>query len=207
MVEVAGTGTGAPLVQVIGPGASGTEVGGMAVRGYLALGILGATDVRLERLWVHDTGTRGLEIRNDLGPTSVTIRDSLIESTVEFAIYASGVDLSVERSVIRWTSPLADGTWGRAINAILGLSDLAPPHLRLQDSVVDGAHEVGVYLAGGDGSITTSVVRGVTAPIGNFIAGGVTATSRADRPATLSIADSAIEQNESLAAACWAASC
>lgn len=56
--------------------------------GHLRLGITGAndgvslsgsSDVLLDEVWIHDSASRGADVQNDLRPTSLALRRSLLE--------------------------------------------------------------------------------------------------------------------------------
>src|SRR5262245_43627725 len=115
-VEVVGTGAeiGALLILT---GAAATEVRNVAIRGG-AVGVVssGSLDVVLDRVWVHDNASRGVNVQGDLGPTGIALNASLVEDNNEFGFFLEGTDATVEASVIRTTQPV-QGLFGRGVNA------------------------------------------------------------------------------------------
>ena len=103
LVEVVG-GVVAPAAIEIGPGASGAEVRGLALRGG-ALGLLvhGAENVLLATLWVHDTAMPGIYLNGDTAATSVVLQDPLVEAAQDVGILMLGAQATVDRLVVRDT--------------------------------------------------------------------------------------------------------
>src|SRR5262245_56212645 len=114
-VEIVGTDpqSAAVSVQLV---AHGSEVGGLAIRGP-GLGVLvsGSEGVVLDRLHVHDTAWRGIDVESTLGTTSVKIAGSLVEGAHEAGILIMGSGASIEATSVRATLPLGS-SGGRGIS-------------------------------------------------------------------------------------------
>jgi hypothetical protein len=101
-VELRGQSMTEPAVQ-IESGADGASLRGLALRGpYMGIGIQGAAEVTIDSLWVHDTGASGIVVLE--GSFGVSIEETLIENTHLAGIKVSGVNVAIERSVVRATS-------------------------------------------------------------------------------------------------------
>ena len=103
LVEVVGTGGQDATVSLLHQVASGTEIHGLTIRGP-GLGILasGAQDLLLANIWLSENGGRAINIQEEpFGPTSLTVSDSLIESSGGVAAFAAGSSLRVVASELR----------------------------------------------------------------------------------------------------------
>jgi hypothetical protein len=198
-VEIVGS-TRFSAVVVLG-GASGTEVHDLAVSGgSLGLAVSGALDVVAERLWIHDTADRGLDVEDSLGPAAVMMRGSIIERGGGWNVFLLGASASIEASVVR-----AARAGGNPQGAGHGIGVQANPgtgqrgSLTLRGSVIEDNREAGVRALGADATIEASVVRR-TQPNGSQALGvGVFA----DRDATtaerahVAVAGSYVDQSHS----------
>lgn len=158
--ELVGDGSLLGTIEIQGL-ASGTEIHSVAVRGLTGVLVNGASDVLLDRLWVHGTSRRGVHLQRSLGTVIV---DSLIEQTREFGIIDIGGEVTVERTVVRATAPAATQIWGRGINVMdcnppEGCNPTARSTVTLRASVIEDNHEIGVHITGSDGLVEGSVVR------------------------------------------------
>ncbi len=164
-------GMGAELAAVdIRVGASGTEVGGIALLGAAAgLFLSGSEDVTFDRVWVHETASQGIHVEGALGPTSVSVVGSLVEQSNEIGLFLAGSDALVEGTVVRATLPRAsDQESGRGINIQLScFGGVCDPTTRanatLRGSLVEQNHDVGLFVTGSDVVVESTVVR-VTLP-------------------------------------------
>jgi hypothetical protein len=157
MVEVVGTAANAATLAVEFGNASASEIHGLAITG-LSIGIWarGSSGVVVDRVWVHDTMSVGLEVDID-GPTSVTVSASLFETTTEAGVLIVGSQATIESTVVRDTQPLADGTFGRGIEVDDDAKGRAGVILRA--SLLMQNHEDGVLVTGSDATIEATVVR------------------------------------------------
>lgn len=156
LVEIiGGAGWYAPIL--LGNGTSGSEVRDVAIRGssLSAITISGAEDVLIDRVWIHDVTGRGVNLQNDLGPTSARVTRSLVEMTSEIGVNLYASKLELERSVVRDTLPL-NGLFGVGIHAgdTGGTSDLV-----VRSSIVERNRDYGIHVMGSVATIESTVVR------------------------------------------------
>ena len=177
-VEIVGTGVEVSTVLIGHPGASVSELHGVAVTGpNTGVAVSGVDNVWLDRLWVHDTGNRGLAAQTDYGATALRVTDSLFEQCRELGVHVSASQVSLERSVVRATRPSAAQQGGRGINVQdcwpeTGCDSILRGSLSLSDSVVEHNHEVGIYVAGSDAVVDGAVVRSTVSQLSDGTGGG-----------------------------------
>ncbi len=159
-----------PAALCIGAGADGTEVRGVALSGNgLAVAVSGSEQVLFDRVWVHDAAGRGISAEAALGPTSLTVRGSLVEQNHQAGLFVMASEATIEGSVVRTTLPTApDQPFARGID-IQGAcveTDTGPvcdPAARatvtVVGSVVEQNHDVGLRVSGSDATVEASVVR------------------------------------------------
>jgi hypothetical protein len=190
LVEIRGAGgVGAVLIR---EGAAGTEVRDLAVSGpTIGLVASGATDVVFERVLVHGTGGRGIDIETTFGPVSATVRGSLVEGAAENGIFVLGAPVTIEASLIRDTVVTMGGA--RGINVQIGPA--APADVRLVGSVVEGVPDEAVRVWGSRLSVEASVIRdGVPLPDGTFGRGIDAYSDGAAGRASVTVTGSVIER-------------
>lgn len=166
LVAISGAGYDTAVIS-IRAGADGSLVRGVALTGAdHGVWLSGSQDVELESVWLHETTGRGVVADNSIGASSITIRSSLIELAVDVGAFIEGASVTMEDSVVRDTAPRpSTGILGRGINVQVecdptGCNAAAPAHAVIRRSVVLRNHDVGIFLAGADGTIEGSVVRG-----------------------------------------------
>ncbi|MBW2457401.1 MAG: hypothetical protein JRI68_23035 [Deltaproteobacteria bacterium] len=159
-----------PAAVCITDGASGTEVGGLAVRGAgMGVALSGSEGVLIDRARVYDNATLGINADSALGPTSLHIRGSLIEQNYGEGMFFQGALVTVDATVVRTTVPPAsDLSRGLGITMQLpcvaasgGLQcDLAARGtINVTRSVIEQNHGLGLLVIGSDATVDTSVVR------------------------------------------------
>jgi len=165
-VALAGTGPQDSAIVVGLDAASGTEVGGMAITGIRGAVFVSGVVVTFDRVWVRDSPLyAGVEISRNSGPTTVTLRDSLVENNHLLGIYAGGVELTVERSIVRGSLPSpSDMTMGRGLQiqppCSAGVCDVDTlSNAVIRASVIEKNHEAGVSVAASQVSIDGTVIR------------------------------------------------
>lgn len=164
-VEILGqpTPTGVPAVVLRGAGTTGSSVAGIAITGpAVALGLSGGTEVIFERLWVHDAADIGVDIEDPLGPTSATLRDSLVENSVGRGVLALGAAVAIDRSVVRGTSVGVNGLAHAVHATVSDYGATAPGVLTLSSSVVENNAGMGIFVVGSDALVDGSLVRNHT---------------------------------------------
>ena len=166
LVELVGSGN-APAAIAIRGDAEGSEVGGLAIRGGTpGIWLSGSQDLRLERLWVHDTASRGINAESAYGPTSVTIVGSLVEGSQYAGVTLAGVEALVEGTVVRGTLPgVTAPTGGFGVVAqiqcgYMGCDPTARTSATVRRAVIEQSHEEGVLVLGSDALVEGTVVRG-----------------------------------------------
>lgn len=160
-VELAGTTEGYAALFFYGPGATGSEVRGLALTGdKLGILIVGAEDVVVEQVWVHDALRHGISFEDALGPTSGTVRQALLEQNHETGVLVRASAVTIERVVVRGTLPnLGNQTGGQGIYSDANPETGAPATAIVRSSVVEDNHETGVSV-GSDATLEGLVVRG-----------------------------------------------
>jgi hypothetical protein len=160
LVSVVGTGLALGAIYVR-TGAASTEVHGVAITGAgngIVLG--GSENILVDRVWIHDTAVRGLHLQGTEGATSVTARDSLIERTQTYGVFVGGASATLERVVVRSTSPAADQTLGRGIYVQEDTDGLVPTTAVLHQVVLDDNTNQGLFVRGSEVTVDGLVVRG-----------------------------------------------
>lgn len=132
-------------------------------RGVYGLGVSGAEEVLLDRIWVHHTTRRALDLESLYGVTSATLANSLIEHSQEEAAWVVGAALTVERSVIRDSHPRADQLFGRGISAYCDQVDQSA-EIDVRSSVLERNIDAAIHVAGSSATVEGSVIRD-TAPL------------------------------------------
>lgn len=196
MVEIAGA--GGPAAITIAKGAHGTELRDIAVRGPDGgLLLSGSKDVVLDRVWIHDTGGRGVEVSDVLGETSLTVQRSLLENAREFGVIAVGVNLTLDAAVIRGTEPAVDQSFGRGLSVQINPGTERRAILSMKKSMVEANHEMGIFVLGSDASIDGSVVRDTKLAADQTFGRGITIRSDPDtkQRSTATVQASVIERN------------
>lgn len=157
MVEVVGI-DGEYASLYVGGGADGTEVVGLAFTGKIGVTVSDAAGVVLDRVWIHDVISRGLDVQNGDGPAQATLRDSLVEKNIQVGVLVSGVEATIERSLVRDTKS-AGPTFGRGVHVQRTPGKNARGNALVRGSVLEGNHEVGAFTEASDLTVEASVVR------------------------------------------------
>jgi hypothetical protein len=133
----------------------------------LGVSILGAdatieaTVVRSTLPAAEGTGGRGIDVF-DIGTNTranVTIRACVIEKNHYVGVYVEGSDATIEATVVRSTLPNAQGENGRGI-AVHDSSDTNErANVTVRACLIEQNQDVGVFVAGSDAAIETTVVR------------------------------------------------
>ncbi len=174
-VTIEATGSSAnycPLAAVcILTDADGTEIGGIALRSAgTGITMSGSRDVLIDRVRVHDNANFGIDASSELGPTSLVVRDTLIERNNFIGLFLAGAEATVSASVVRTTLPrLSDQMFGRGISMQLFCLD-TPTGLEcdpwawakasITRSLIEQNHDYGLLAAGSEVTLDSTVVRG-----------------------------------------------
>ncbi|MBW2458921.1 MAG: hypothetical protein JRI68_30765, partial [Deltaproteobacteria bacterium] len=119
------------------------EVGGLAVTGAgMGIIMMAVADVRVDRVWIHDTARRGLEAEDTFGPATMTVRGSLIEGVQLLGLSVFGASADVQDTVVRGTIPRSsDGSSGTGVAAFPGPDSGARTDLVLRNVLVELNHQ------------------------------------------------------------------
>jgi hypothetical protein len=127
--------------------------------------------------------------------SSVTVESCVVSHSFEYGIFASGSDAIIRASVIRATAPqLLTGLAGRGVGIQMTLETSREASVQLLGSLVEDNHEAGVFLAGGDLRMESTVVRN-TAPNAVGLFGDGIVLARIGAPTTGVVIGSLIEDN------------
>jgi hypothetical protein len=155
---------------IIGPLAGGSSVTGVSLTGE-GIGLLsvGALDVLVDRVYVHDNADRGIGVQIDVfDASSLLLRDSLVEGNAGSGVAAIEGTATIERTVVRDQDPYADGYYGRGITVQSPCAETGPgmpcvPGPRASGTVIgsliEGNREFGVQVDGADFVLEGSVIR------------------------------------------------
>jgi hypothetical protein len=141
---------------------------------------------------------RGVEVYSDVGPSSLTLEESLVASNREVGILLSAVKSSLDRSEVRDTLPmLADLRLGVGIKANQGT-------LTLKDSLVSRSRFIGVAIMGASATLERSAIRD-TREEQSTKEYGVGLSAEVDGTASVTLTDCAITKATAAGATLWGA--
>jgi hypothetical protein len=160
MVTIAGAGVQPMAVRVLGAKASGAEVRDIAITGMQAgMVVSGATGVLLERVWIHGALQEGLVVIDQLGPTSVALRGSLIDQNHRGGVVVWGAKATLEGTVVRATKPDAQGMFGTGLVIYYDPDTQERANVTVRGCLVEENHQIGVTISGADALIEATVIR------------------------------------------------
>ena len=145
-------------------GASDAALRDLSITGP-SIGIIvsGAERVVIDRVRVHDTGWRGIDVENVLGPAGAIVSRSLVESVGETGVYVLGGSLDVSETEVR----AVRATQGaRGVNAQLDLGLDLGSTLTLSRVYVHDVDETGLRALGSSVQADAVVIRDVQ-PVGS----------------------------------------
>jgi hypothetical protein len=189
LVEIRGSAATVAAV-FIQEGANGSAVRDLALTGPRAgLGTTGSLDVVVDRLWIHDTGERGISMEDTFGPTSLMVTGSLIESATGIGAFTLTAALTIERSVVRATQPTSARAGG------IGVQTGAT--LTLRSSLVELNHEDGIFISSSEALIESTVVRH-SQPNGELWGSGISIErdNATQTPSSATIRDTLVDGNQ-----------
>jgi hypothetical protein len=199
-VAIVGSSAGAVVVR---GGASGSHLSGVSVTGAaIGLVVTDATDVTAERIWAHDNAFRGIDVEDTLGPASLSLSDSLVESNHDAGVFVSGASVTLERSAVRGTLPdIPSQTHGEGVLAQTNPVTSGRAALAITDCVLEGNHSAGVEVLAGDVSIEASVIRNTLPQMSDGLGGrGIWVQGHLTQPivSTLRLGTSLVAQSGDL---------
>jgi hypothetical protein len=198
MVEIVGAGAQVGAIAV-GAGAAGTEIRGLAVRGSgTGIYVSGAAGVLVEDVWVHDTAGRGIAVQHDLGPSSMTVRNTLVERATDIGLHALGSEVAIEASVFRDTLENTNYSTGYGVVVQPSQADGSPGSASLQAVVLEQNRTAALLVVGSEASVEGSVIR-ATQPsdLSSRDGVGIIAMNEGASGSLLSVSGSALYQNHS----------
>ena len=151
---------GFPVALIVLDGADRTEVHDIGVVGRLeALALSGSTEVLFDRIWVHDTGRRGLNVEDALGPTSFVLSNSLFETMGDIGVAAAGASAVVESTTIRDSQSPGGELSGYGIAAQRNRNTGARAALTVKNSLIERTASGGVMVRGSDAYLESVLLR------------------------------------------------
>jgi len=168
-------------------------VSGLAITGPGPGLAAGGAVVTVEKVWVHDTGGRGINALYTTPLTQLNVRDSLVERATEVGVMVYGAKATIERVAVRKTNPVS-GKWGRGITIDSNDAAKRASEVTIRLAVVEDTHENAIVVFGSRLTLERSVVRD-TAPrvAGSILGVGVYAESIGKLVADVSVTDTVIE--------------
>ncbi len=125
--------------------ATGTVLRGFAVSGpTIGVAVEGAS-ATLDRLWVHDTGSVGMQLTGTAA-TSINVMGVLVERATSAGVLAAAAPVTLDRCAVR-------DTRGRGVQVQRGAA------LTLRHSLIEGNRDIGVVVFGARATLTGSVVK------------------------------------------------
>jgi hypothetical protein len=139
-------------LEIVSPG---VEIRDLSISGDTFGVATAGAEALLERVRIHDTPNMGFGAFDTLGPTTITLRDALLENNGQAGIYIAGAEFTVERSEIR--DPHTVQALALPISMIPGLSTTS--HLAVSGSFVHGGKGAGVVVSGSTAVLEATAVH------------------------------------------------
>ena len=166
------------LQDVLGP--ASVEVRGCLIEASEQLGIAlagGEATIADTVVRGRETGERSAGLAVDLHPQTgsasrATVVGSFFDRTTDAIQVISG-ELEMEGTLVRDTTPGDDGTLGRALEVRPEKDTTRRAKATVRSSVLEDNHDVGIYVAGSDLTVESTVIRG-TRP-GSSLGRGISA--------------------------------
>jgi hypothetical protein len=156
-VEITGTLEGLATIDIQN-GGDGAEVHTLALTGPRAgIGISGAEDVLVDRVWAHHNEHAAIAAERTLGATSLRIEGSLIEHALDFGIFADSIDLTMSRSVLR-DSKAGPFAAGRGLN-LQTTKHAYVANATITSSVFERNAEIGIFVFASQLTLEGSVIQ------------------------------------------------
>ncbi len=119
--------------------------------------------VLLDTMHLHDTGYGALQVAGHVNDAMV--RNTLIEGSMEYGVFALGSIVDIEDTVIRDIVPDSNGQFGDGIILQPVSEDSVqygvPSTLSLRNSLIERTHQSGIAAISSDAVVDRSVVRDV----------------------------------------------
>ncbi|RLB63901.1 MAG: hypothetical protein DRI90_05855 [Deltaproteobacteria bacterium] len=132
----------------------------------------GASTITIERSVVRDTlpgasGAGGISAQESPTtgePSLTTVRGSLVERNIGEGVFVQASEATIEASVIRDSVSAGPGHLGRGINIQDSVDSGLPALVSVHTSVVERNSEDGLFVAGSEVTIESTVVRDTVVP-------------------------------------------
>jgi len=118
------------------------------------------------RIRVHDCAGRGIDVEQNQGEASLTVRGSLVERNHDVGLFIAGSDVRLEASVVRDTLPvMLDGTGITVHVPCTGAPPLTTCNAAerasatITGSLIEQNHDIGLLVSESDASVEASVIR------------------------------------------------
>jgi hypothetical protein len=182
---------GVQLERVAAP--TSATLRGSLVEGNVDAGItVGGAAFTVQETVVRDTKSArdgqgiGLHVEHaSAARASLVLKGSIVERSAEISVFAQGADVTMESTLIRETRV---GAAGRARGFVAQTDGGAAMTFTLRTSVIEDGDEIGLFVAGGEGTVEHTVLRRT--------GGGIQAREGMDGASTaLTVRGSLVEQS------------
>lgn len=181
---------------------SDLELHDVTIRGTgVGVGIIRGK-VILDHVWIREPGDRAIDIEDFDGPAELILRDSLLERPRDIALFASGVTVTVERSVLRGTRVAPGEKWAQGIQARGGITSKLPSSLTMRRSLVEDMTVFGVAVNDSNATIEDSILRKTHATSESPAAGLTTQKVEGRARVQLTLLRTLFSDNEGVGADC-----
>jgi hypothetical protein len=127
----------------------------------------------------------------------IEVKGSLLEHNRDVALLVGGSEARIEATVVRGTMMDEAGLRGRGISVQSDAATGAPSSVVVRSSLLDGNHDVGLFVVASDATVEATVVRGTEPDTQKITGRGI--TIRADpitgAGSTATVRSSLVEQN------------
>lgn len=174
---------------------AGSEVHNLSITGGNPDGgllISAATELLIDGVWIHDLPGRAINVQATLGPTSLSIRNSLVERS-EMGMFLAGATVDLRDVEVRDTSP----NEGIVVRTYQGI----PSHVTIDGAVLARNARTGLRISSSTVSVNRALisdtVAAVDGPPGSETAAGLGAfeESETNMPTTVTATSCVFERN------------
>lgn len=161
--------------------------------GLVGVAVSGATDILVDRVWLHDVAEAAVQVEKGDGEASLTAHGVLVERSGWVGMAVFGARLDIDESTVR------DVGGDDYRSGLLFLDSVVRASGSVSRSVVERIEGTGIYVSGADVTVDATHLRGITtSPAGGF-AVAVQDAPNTDPPSTLAVTKSVIADCEDVA--------
>jgi hypothetical protein len=194
LVTVHGVAADRPAI-FLAPSAASTVIRSLAVTG-VGYGIaVNAVGVRIESVWVHDTGLTGVVALDGMGAADAVVVGTLVERASQAGLFTSGAPLTVESTMVRATRGIPGSPLGTSVGVVVSPMSGVPGTAAIRGSILTSAVGAGIAATGGSLTIESSAVLDTDALPSGEDGSGILAIAVDGVPATLAVIDSVVERS------------